>query len=55
MLNVLEAEGALKRGGGASFVDAGMLELPSAAASPEQLYDRQCAWVLVGRAFERSE
>lgn len=53
VLNVLEAERALKRGGGATFVDVGFVEVKSVSESPEQLYDRQCAWVLVSRAFER--
>jgi RNA polymerase sigma factor (sigma-70 family) len=53
MINMMEAERAQKRGGGASFVDAANVEVESGGDSPEQLYDRQCAWALVNRAFTR--
>lgn len=53
VLNAIESERAQKRGGGASHVDINIVEMDTQGASPEQLYDRQCAWAIVERAFAR--
>lgn len=53
VLNTIAAESAQKRGGDASFIDVNRMDVECDRASPEQLYARQCAWELVGRAFAR--
>lgn len=53
ILNFIETEQALKRGGGSGFVDVGQVDVISSDISAEHIYNRQCAWELVGRAFHR--
>ncbi len=53
ILNARETEQAQKRGGGACFVDADRVAVKSEGATPEQSYDRQCAWELLNRAYTR--
>lgn len=53
MFNLMQAERAQKRGGKLRFIDSHLLNVPNGSMSAELLYDRQCAWKLVERAYAR--